>query len=138
MLLCLRMASTRNYVVEPQLAEAFCFFLFFSHHQLSMDRMQFYYWKCLLMIPNYPVEHSGEGQFQVSNLCCNHRGNHTYNNAVKFTSQQQKARECKTIVGEYHFESVWAKSCRVWCKVEKGDIFCGEIETNPQNLHIII
>lgn len=75
------------------------------------------------MIPNYPVEHSGEGQFQASNLCCNHRGNHTYNNAVEFTSQQQKARESKTIG-------------LVQSKEERQ--FCGEIETNLQNLYFII
>lgn len=76
------------------------------------------------MIPNYPVEHSGEGQFQASNLCCNHRGNHIYNNAVEFTSQQhkQKAREPKTIVGN-NISKVGGQNAEgcVWCKVEKRE-----------------
>lgn len=84
---------------EPQLTEIHLhergsfLFCFFVHH--TIHRQQFYYWNCLLMIPNYPVEHSGEGQFQASNLCCNHRGNHTCNTAVASTSQQhkQEARE---------------------------------------------
>lgn len=75
------------------------FFFFFSSFFTapSTDRVQFHYRNCLLMIPNYPVEHSGEGQFQASNLCCNHRGNHSYNNAVAFDSEQhkQEARESK-------------------------------------------
>lgn len=88
----------------------FLFFFFPFLPQPSTDRMQFYYWNCLLMIPNYPVEHSGEGQFQASNLCCNHRGNHTYNNvvAVYLQRHKQEARRSKTVVrGKMFQEWFW-------------------------------
>lgn len=102
---------------------------FFFSTTPSTDRMQFYYWNCLLMIPNYPVEHSGEGQFQASNLCCNHRENHTCNTAVAFTSQQhkQKDRESESRVGvkKKKVKSVWefSRNMEGWvrCQVEKRE-----------------
>lgn len=133
MLLCVIMASTRHCVGASTYWNPFArvreaFFFFFSTRP-SADRMQFYYWNCLLMIPNYPVEHSGEGQFQASNLCCNHRGNHTCNTAVAFTSQQhkQKARESESRVWvkKKNVKSVWEFSRNmegsVRCQVEKRE-----------------
>lgn len=145
---CVWLWLRQGTALEPQLTEIHLHErgrLFFSTTP-STDRMQFYYWNCLLMIPNYPVEHSGEGQFQASNLCCNHRENHTCNTAVAFTSQQhkQKDRESESRVG---VKKKKGKKC-VGIQQKYGGVgslpsreerdFSGEIETNLQNLHFII
>lgn len=49
---CLITASTWIYIPVPQLAEIHLHQRFFPLTPPSADRMQFYYWNCLLMIPN--------------------------------------------------------------------------------------